>query len=343
MKRPFSMFFLLMFAILQIYLVKSPSSRQVQTTSWLTVSAKAGGLVGRNGTYYLVTPHESMKVVANGAHIAVHAGPLNWVDVPEPSGAGVWHVAMNAARIPLVGIAGAVYLAPNGTKALWVDTGTRQLYFSQPPLAAMQPVQESLGDVRKVVWAPDGDSAAILGRAGSGTGIYLWAHGHTLQSVLILQKGLQVTNFGVTRTQSVVAALADGKVWWQGHGVAALPAMRQLRVSSQHAAALGMSSSRVLFWESGHTRRYPIPSHVKWVGVPRFSQDGQFAAILSQSSQGIWHLLMYGERRSLDVRMPFDGALEYHLLGFVGEHWILVTVPSGPHQGTYAWWVTPLD
>lgn len=340
MKRPVSVFLLLMFAVLQIYIAKVPASHQVQTSSWLTVSASPGGLAEQNGQFYLVTPQTSMKLTATGIHIA--AGPpqtLSWEDVPEPSGAGVWRVAMTSGRRALLGIGGAMYPAPNGSSALWIDSGTQRLYFTQPVISPMRTVSGTLRKTDQVVWAADAESAAVLSQGAGGWGIYMWNRDNRLSPAIIPQSAQDIVNFGVTRDQTVVAALADGSVLWQGHGLVPLPHLSQVRVSRHHATALGLSSTHVVLWHSGHTSQYPLPSHVKWVGLPRFSSQGDMAATLGQTNQGIWHLMLYGRHRALDIRMPFENAAEYHLLGFVGEHWVLVTVPGGPHMGTYAWWV----
>jgi len=75
------------------------------------------------------------------------------------------------------------------------------------------------------------------------------------------------------------------------------------------------------------------------VGRAAFSANGQMAAILSQTMGGQWQLLTYADGQHLQISLLFDGKTTYYLLGFLGSHWIMVTVPSGEHAGTYAWWV----
>ncbi|MCY0909264.1 MAG: hypothetical protein OWR62_12835 [Sulfobacillus thermotolerans] len=339
MKRPISVFLLLMFAVLQIYVAKVPASHQVQTSSWMMVSAQPGGLVEQNGQFYLVTPELAMTIHATGIHITTDSPmPLAWEDVPEPSGAGVWRVGVSAGHA-LLGIGGKLYPAPNGTSALWIDGGSQQLYFTQPVVSAMHMAARGLQTSHQVVWASDAESAAILGQAAQGSGIYVWTRDHHLSPAIIPESPHDIINFGVTRDQSVIAALSNGTVLWQGHGLVKLPRLSELRVSRHHATALGQSGQQVVLWHRGQVFHYPLPAQVKWVGVPRFSPKGDMAATLGQSHQGVWHLLLYGPHRALNIRMPFSSVSDYHLLGFVGEHWVLVTVPQGPHHGTYAWWI----
>ncbi|PSR24262.1 MAG: hypothetical protein C7B47_15155 [Sulfobacillus thermosulfidooxidans] len=340
MKRPVSLFLLFAFLVIQLYVAKIPEAHQVQTTSWLAVSSEPGGLVSRNGDYYLVTPSSSFQLQSNGISITSRASGLNWVEVPEPSGAGIWRMALTAQGVPLVGIGGAIYPAPNATGTLWIDSGDHRLYYSQPPLSGMQSVGTTLSHVKKVVWAPDAQSAAVLAQGPEGWGIYVWTHANQTYPALILRGGQQqIANYGILRNQTVIAALKNGHILQQGHGLVSIPPMEQVRVSRQYASALGHTATQAIFWSNGKWNAYPLPKQLKWVGVPRFSKNGTMAATLAQNLQGTWHLLLYGHHYTLDVHMPFTDVSEYHLLGFMGDHWILITVPEGPHRGTYAWWI----
>ncbi len=339
MKRPVSVFLLFAFLVIQLYVAKIPSAHQVQTTSWLAVSSEPGGLVYRNGEYYLVTPNAAFQLQSTGISINARSAGLQWIEVPEPSGVGAWQMALTRQQVPLVGIGGAVFPAPNASSALWIDSGSHQLYFSQPPISAMQSVASNLRNIKKVVWASDAESAAIWGQGRAGWGIYLWTRANHTYPAVIPTSGEQISNFGIVRNQTVVVALNNGKLVEQGHGLIPLPVMEQVRVSRNHPAALGRTANQAIFWSAGHGHKYTVARNLKWVGVPRFSKNGIMSATLAQNFQGTWHLLLYGNHEHLDIRMPFSNVHEYHLLGFIGNHWVLVTVPKGPHQGTYAWWI----
>jgi hypothetical protein len=339
MRRPVSLLLLFAFVLTQLYVAKVPEAHQVQTTGWLAVTRQPGGLVCRNGNYYLVTPDAAIQLRSTGIGISSHERPLNWVDVPEPSGAGVWQVALTTGNIPLLGIGGPVYPSPNADSALWIDPGNRQLYFSQPALSDRHSLSTNLTQVKKIVWAQDAESAAILGQGEQGWGIYVWTRANHIDPAFIPSRGQQIDNFGIIRNQTVTTALKNGQLMVQGRGRIRLPRLDQLRVSSHYFAALGRNSNQAFFWSGGKVHHYPVSSHLKWVGVPRFSKGGTISATLAQNLQGTWSLLMYGNRQFLEVRMPFSQVSEYHLLGFMGDHWILVTIPEGSHRGTYAWWV----
>ena len=338
MRRPVSLVLLLSFVVAQLYVSKIPPTHQVQTSSWLALSRHPGGLVRRNDKYYLVTGHAAMLLESTGISINSRERGLTWVEVPEPSGAGVWQMALTQGNIPLLGIGAPVYPAPNASSAMWIDPGTHQLYYSQPPLSAVHRVNAALRKVKKVVWAQDAESAAILGQGPQGWGIYLWTRtGHIYPALISSLQ--EISNFGIMRNQIVTAARKNGQLFVQGRGRVRLPSMQQLRVSYHYLSALGRSSSQAFFWNQGKVHRYPVSSQLKWMGVPRFAQGGTVSATLAQNLHGTWDLLLYGNRQSLDVRMPFSHVSDYHLLGFMGQHWVLVTIPDGSHRGTYAWWV----
>ncbi len=339
MKRPVSLVLLLSFLVAQLYVSKVPQAHQVQTSSWLAVTSQPGGLVYRNENYYLVTGHGALLLESTGISIKSHQRGLNWVEVPEPSGAGAWQMALANGEIPLLGIGAPVYPAPNGSSAMWIDPGNHQLYYSRPPLSDRRLVNTNLRKVKKVVWAQDAESAAILGEGPQGAGVYLWTRANRIYPAIIPSSGQQISNFGISRNQIVTAALNNRQLFVQGHGKINLPSMRQLRVSSHYFAALGRTSSQVFFWINGKIHHYPVSSRLKWAGIPRFAKGGTTSAVLDQNPHGTWQLSLYSHRQFLAVRMPFSHVSEYHLLGFMGQHWVLVTIPHGNHRGTYAWWV----
>lgn len=337
-KRPVSLLLLLVFAAIQIYFAKVPLSHQVQGSTWIEVSTAAGGLVQRQGQYYLVTPNDLYHLSANQVHITAAKSTLNWVDVPEPSGVGVWKLALGPGALPLVGVGGPVYPSPDGQSVLWLDAATHLGYVSVSGQDGLSQISQRMGSISQVLWAPDSQAVGLAGQGPDGMGAYVWDRDGNLTPMALPSPGLSVTGLGFAEGNKMLVALSNGHVLYQGHGVVSLPQLSPLYLAKNHADILGTTANRVIFWQNGDKLQYARPD-LKWVGRPAFSADGKRAATLSRSMGGNWQLLIYGPRQHLDISLPFNKDAQYHLLGFLGNHWILVTVPSGPHQGTYAWWV----
>ncbi|NMP23847.1 hypothetical protein [Sulfobacillus harzensis] len=338
MKRPVSLLLLFVFAAIQIYFARVPLSHQVQGSSWIEVSRQAGGLVERQGRYYLVTPTDAFHLSANQAHITATKDRLSWVDVPEPSGAGVWKLAVGPSSLPLVGVGAPVYPAPDGQSVLWIDGSTRIGYLSMNGEDGMRPISSKMGSIQSAVWAPDSQALGVAGQGPQGFGAYIWDRDGNLTPMALPSPGIGIAALGFSQDDRLLVGLKNGKVLYQGRGVVSLPPLSPLALAKNHADILGETANNVIFWQNGTASRYPRPD-LKWVGRVAFSADGHTAATLSQSVSGGWHLLIYGSKQHLEISLPFAKDAEYHLVGFLGSHWILVTVPSGPHHGTYAWWV----
>ncbi|MHB1611668.1 MAG: hypothetical protein ACYCT0_08275 [Sulfobacillus sp.] len=339
MKRPMTLFLLLVFAAVQIYFAKLPISHQVQGSTWIDVGKVPGGLVRREGEYYLVGAEKAFQLHANGVHITMSPVSLSWMDIPQPSGQGIWHLALGAQMIPLVGIGGLVYPAPNGQSVIWVDQGTARAYVSSPATGALNPLDPGLVGVKRALWAQDSHALALLGQGPNGAGLYVWDGDHNLVPVILPNGTAQIAQFGFTRKEAVVAVLNTGRVVWQGHGlIQSLPALNPVAVASEHASVLGMTANQVIFWHDGQKISSSRPDEI-WQGAPRFSSNGEMAAILARTMDGQQKLLLYGLHHHWAISVPYPNT-PYHLIGFLGNHWVLVTVPSGNHAGTYAWWIS---
>lgn len=338
MKRPVSLLLLLVFAAIQIYFAKVPLSHQVQGSSWLEVSTAAGGMVERQGDYYLVTPTHSYHLIANQVHITAQRQVLNWIDVPEPSGAGIWKLAVGPADLPLVGIGGPVYPAPNGQSVVWIDPATHLGYLSTSGADGLNSLSNRLGSLSQILWAPDSQAIGLVGQGPQGSGAYVLDRDQNLTALALPSAGLAVTGLGFSQKNKLLVSFSNGQVLYQGRGLIQLPSLSPIYLAKTHADILGETANRVIFWQNGDTLQYARPD-IKWIGRPAFSSNGKSAAVLGRTMGGGWDLLTYGETRRLDISLPFSSQAQYHLLGFLGSHWILVTVPSGPHEGTYAWWM----
>jgi hypothetical protein len=338
MKRPVSLLLLLVFAAIQIYFARFPLAHQVQGSTWLEVCPAAGGMVERQGHYYLVTPEALYALHANGAHVTAQRSALSWVDVPEPSGAGVWKLAVGPAQVPLVGIGGPVYPAPDGQSIVWVDPRTRLGYLSADSADGMTLLSPALGRLTSVLWAPDSAALGIIGQGPDGFGAYLWDRDNNLTPMAIPSDGLAITGMGFSRDNLLLVALSTGQVLYQGRGVVPLPRLSPVFLDPNQAAILGETVRRVIFWRPTGRLTYWRPD-VRWVGRAMFGADGEEAAVLAHGMENGWELLIYGMNGHWEVSLPFARDTTYDLLGFLGNHWVLVSVPTGPHQGTYAWWI----
>lgn len=339
MKRPLTLLLLFVFAAAQIYFAKQPVSHQVQGSTWMEVSTTPGGLVERDQTYYLVGTRQAYVLQANGVHITASPQSLTWLDVPEPSGQNVWHLAVSgAAGIPLVGVGGQIYPAPNGQSVVWIDGSTDQAYVSNPVASAVTPIQPPFGRVQKALWASDSHALALLGRGPEGQGLYIWDGDHRLQAAILPSGATSITGFGIAQNESVIAGLSSGRVVLQGTGlISQIPPLSPMAVARHHETVFGMTANQVILWHRGHEARTSRPD-LAWSGVPRFSKNGQYAAVLAHNMAGQEQLLLYGLHQHWNISLPY-AKTSYHLIGFVGDHWVLVTVAEGTHQGTYAWWI----
>lgn len=339
MRRPVTVVLLFMFAAIQLYFARVPLAHQVQGSTWIDVSRAAGGLAYRQGRYYLVSPQDSYQLSANSVHITTERHPINWVDVPEPSGQGIWHLALGPQRIPLAGIGGPVYPSPNGQSVLWLDPATHLAYTSTPPEGSLVPISNRLTHVSRVLWAPDSQALALTAQGPGGYGVYVWDHDHNIVLAAIPARGQTVTGLGFTRSETVMVALSNGEVISQGKGTLKLPKLSPVQLANGQAALLGMTPRHVVFWDQGMKKVF-ARAGLKWIGRPHFSVNGRYAAVLARATGGQSHLLLYGQKNQLSVSLPYHNQSSYHLIGFVGSHWVLVTIPTGPHHGTYAWWVS---
>lgn len=338
MKRPLTLFLLFVFAAAQIYFAKQPVSHQVQGSTWIQVSTVPGGLVERDQAYYLVGTTEALTLHANGVHITATRNALTWMDVPEPSGQNIWHLASGPNGMPMVGVGGQIYPAPDGQSVVWIDSLTKKAYVSNPAASALTPIQPNFGQVERAVWASDSHALAILGQGPEGLGVYVWDGDHQIQAAILPGATTSVTGFGITQNESIIAALSSGRVVMQGSGlVSQIPRLHPLAVARHQDTVLGMTTHHVILWHAGHVSRTSRPG-IAWSGVPRFSKNGQYAAVLARNPAGAEQLLLYGFHQHWSISVPYPNTA-YHLIGFVGDHWVLVTVASGPHHGTYAWWI----
>lgn len=334
MRRPVTWLLLLLFAVAELYPVRANTRPAAAVSQWVTVSAEAGGLLSRDGRYYLVTP-STIQELRPGAETvrAVSAATVSWMDVPEPSGQGVWRVALGPRHRPLAGVGGPVFISPDGHSVLWLDPGTGTLYFSKSPLDRLGPGPGGIQSVASVRWDPDGVAAAIRGVGAQGAGIYLWKPGGLTVPAYVPGGGTAISDFTLGRQGALLVATAGGGVVWPGREPVSLPAFSTLALAHDHAALLGLTPERVVLWHRGVVFSGPRPD-LKWEGAVRFSADGNRAAVLARSSLGTPYLLVYAKTGAAKIPVPFGSG---QLIGFAGNQWVLMTVAGAGHHGVYAY------
>jgi hypothetical protein len=338
MKRKVTLFFLLMFASVQMYFAHHPVTHQVVGSTWIEVSGRAGRLVERQQQYFLATNRKIYRIRANSVHVWAKAVAVNWEEVPQPSGRGVWKVAYTRQGIPLIGAGGPVYPSTDGTEVIWRDPASGSLYESARVGDGLVPFASQLRVIQKVVWAPDGAAVAIQADGPEGSGIYVYDGDANASPVIV---SFPVLDYGFTREETVLAALSHGVLVWQGHPNRQVPLMHPVYVDNGVASVWGVHGKETLFWQEGRVRPRPRPD-VNFIGAAQFSENGSTVAVLARSASGHSELYLDGTDGQLSLRLPYDvPTADLRLEGFVGNRWVLASVLNGPHRGTYAWWVNP--
>ncbi|MDA8194115.1 MAG: hypothetical protein M0Z53_08970 [Thermaerobacter sp.] len=335
MKRPITVVLLLSFALAELYFGKGtvPSPPPL---AWMRLAPHpAQALVVRQGTYRLVTSHHSYALAVGRRSVTARPGSLKWIDVPEPSGQGVWRLAVGHDQVALAGADDTVYPAPNGKSVIWRDPGTGLLYRARsgepPRLGSAQ-----MTAVSDILWAANSRQVVLAGNGPQGYGLYLWTQGRQPMPVnLHLSTRLPVVGLGFGPHQSLLAAFNDGRLWWQGHGMVPLGPLRPLALDTGQPSVLGIGAGRAVFWHDGKQARF-LRIDAKWLGHACFSPNGQRGAVLVRNDQGSQALQVYAMGSQVTVPLPFGRKTPCRLLGFAGPHWVLLSVMSGPHRGTYA-------
>lgn len=338
MKRKVTLFFLLLFAAVQIYFAKRPLAHQVAGSSWIQVTHATGGLVARQGTYYVVGADALFRLKASSVRIEAEPVPVTWEEVPQPAGGGVWKVAYTDRGVPLTGSGGPVMPSPDGHQVIWQDPRTGRLFESGGLGSSLTPLKMPVRRVKRLLWAPDGAALAVLGTGPHGEGLYVYDGDRTLTLVLRGPQAQAIRAFGFTREETLVVALANGSLWWQGHPEAPLGYTGPVYVDNGSAAAWGLKEGQTLWWQAGTSRLRTAPV-IRFEGSAQFSPQGGEVAVLAEEGPKETAVYIEGTDGQSTVRLPFDLAAQaYRLLGFVGRHWILVEVTGGEHAGIYGWW-----
>ena len=325
MRRPVTSLLLLLFLVASLYVarpVRAPVSSPASPPVTRGLPAPTA-VVTRAGASYLVAERQAWQVSHAGA--GLRPVTLQWIDIPEPSGAGIWQVAGLTDGQALFGLGGPVYPSPARPDTLLLDPGSQQLYEvtpktaggSAPPVAVAPAVR-----VSAVRWAPSGRWAVLAGAGPDGVGVYQW-----------FSRG-GIVWLGAVAGATQLAALPDpvvatdaGAIWWRGHGSYDLH-LASVAVSAA-GTVLGFSAGQAVWWSAGHVQHLPVPGLP--LAAPRFSPSGQSAAYVAQVGRAS-ELIVVSGRGVVALRVLPEGSAVAS--GWIGRR-VVVAVLSGPHIGTY--------
>jgi hypothetical protein len=322
MRRPITAWLLLLFLAAQLY---GLSGRLVPTTApepYQKVTNVPTGLVHTDGQTYLIGESGAWTLTAAGGRVSLVPVNARWVDVPQPSGQGIWRVLATPSGIPLVGLGGPLYPEPTGQHTLWIDPGNHLAYISNgvTDLTAIGGLT-----VQQARWARQGGRAALYADGPDGVGIYLWVEGATPS--LVMATGAEpVTSLGIDTAGRAVAALANGQVWQQGHTTPVWTGQKAY-VASDGVVLGFLADGRAVWWRAGLRLAVNVPAVP--TSPPQFGQ-GLLAAYIGQVGN---HAQLIEVIRSHVVVDGLPGRT-VHLVGFLGTDPV-VTVLDPKTAGTY--------
>ncbi len=325
MRRPVTSLLLLVFLVATLYVarpVRAPAMLPA-TVPVLRVLAVPAVVVARHSGTYLVGERQAWQAGEGGLHLRPIS--LHWVEIPEPSGAGVWQLAELPNGHTLFGRGGPVYPRPQRAETLLLDPATRRLYEvtsatvrgADPPAAVAPTVQ-----VSGLRWAGAGQFAVLAGAGPDGAGLYRWSpDGGT-------------TWLGAAPSAAQWAALAEpvavsaaGDIWWLGHGRYALD-LRSAAVS-RTGTVLGFRGDEAVWWADGRTTRIHVPGLP--LAMPQFAPNGRSAAYVAQGGRAS-ELVVVAESGVVALRvLPGGYAVA---TGWIGRR-VGVAVMTGSDAGTY--------
>lgn len=326
MRRPVTSLLLLVFLVASLYV-----ARPVRAPATLPAVAPVQKVlpvptvvVARPSGPYLVGERQAWQAEGAGG-LGLKPTALHWLDIPEPSGAGVWRLAELPNGHTLLGRGGPVYPRPRRAEALLLDPGTRHLYEmtgstvrgTAPPTAVAPTVQ-----VAGVRWAATGQFAVLVGAGPNGVGLYRWSpHGGT-------------TWLGAAPSVAQLAALAEpvvvtttGNIWWFGHGRYALN-LTGAAVSAG-GTVLGFAGGDAVWWAAGHTADIKVPGLP--LATPQFAPSGRAAAYVAQVGRATEVIVVSGRGVVASRVLPGGHAVA---TGWIGRR-VAVAVLAGRDAGTY--------
>lgn len=326
MRRPVTALLLLVFLAAQVYLARSSSPPpSASSPALVRILSVPTGVLAIGRTLYLVGSDQVYLVRGTAAHVVPVPATAQWMDMPQPSGAGVWKVLVNSQGVPLLGLGGPVYTSPGGARTLYVDPGSHTAYVGEGSGSPLTPVDPGSLSVDAVRWNAAGTAAALVGQGPDGPGVYRMGLVGQV-SLAIATPGTMASSVGFDPAGQIVAALDSGQLAWEGHPQT-LPSLKPAWVSSS-GAVLGFRDGRAVWWIGGHTNVIRVAALP--ISAPRFHPGGQQAGYVAQVGRRS-ELVLLTARKATTVPLPGGEAV---VTGWIGSQ-VVVAILGGPNQGTY--------
>lgn len=325
MRRPVTALLLLVFLAVQIYLARPSAPPAVSSPGLVRILSVPTGVLTIGHSIYLVGSDQVFSVRGTGSHVVPQPVAAQWMDMPQPSGAGVWKVLVNGQGVPLLGLGGPVYTSPGGGRTLYVDPGSHTAYVGEGSGSPLTPVDPGSLAVDAVRWNAAGTAAALVGQGPEGPGIYRMNMTGQV-SLAIATPGTMATSVGFDPAGGIVAALDSGQLAWEGHE-RTLPSLKPAWVSPS-GVVLGFRDGRAVWWVGGHTSVVRVPAMP--ISAPRFRPGSQQAGYVAQVGRAS-ELVLLTAHRTTSVPLPSGDAM---VTGWLGSQ-VVVAILSGPNQGTY--------
>ncbi|MBX5467466.1 MAG: hypothetical protein K6U14_08270 [Firmicutes bacterium] len=338
MRRPLTAFLLLLFLAAQwIFGPLKPGENPAPSpTGWVKLAPEPTALVHSGGQWALVGQARYYRLIPAQATRTPSAASLRWEAIPEPSGAGVWHLLATAEDIPLLGTGGLVYPNPFQPGVALRDPATGQIFFGHPGGAVVPATSTLRSPTGRVVWLPPGNAVAVVGTGPAGYGIWRLTAAEPARLLAPLAPGTHVLALGWDASGALLWATDTGRVFWQGHGALPLPPLTSVAIARGAAAVFGIDGhGRVVFWQPGHVQTRALPA-LSFTGRPRFAPSGAGVAVVAETPKHQLVVLWDTPRQMHEVPLPDTPPVDYHLAGIWGP-WVVVEALDGPHPGTYAY------
>lgn len=322
MRRPWTWLLLLAFVTAQIYGLHRVVARHTRAPEIAKVSSVVGGILTRNGRQYLVSPENVYLLGGRDSHINLTTVSAAWADVPEPSGAGVWHILASQTGEVLMGLHGLVFGSPVGAHAVLVDPATRIPLVARtvkgPPLAL------SDYSVDRLVWSSVAPLAVFLGRGPKGTGFYSVSDVGAV-TFLYPVTPATIASFGDDGA-NLSAVTTSGALVYQGQILQAMPEAPAWTMAD--GTILGWTKNDALWWKDGNlagTVAAPLPN-AKPVVPP-----GKLVAAYLIGTAGHEQLVILSPKHVSTIPFPYADA---RVVGWYHQA-VLIAVTTGSNAGLY--------
>lgn len=325
MRRPITSALLLLFLLASLYLARPASPETVLSplaARWLPVPTV---VVHQGHDTYLVATTAAWLVSGSGRPPRVVPLELNWVEIPEPSGAGVWRLAQTKSGRTLFGLGGPVFPSPTGEQTLLLDPGSHRLYsLTASPTGATPPISPLATGIQisQVRWSREGTFVVAFGVGERGAGLYRWT-GRTAPTWI---GPVSDPVLALAALPHPVAVTEHGTVDWLHHGV--YPLNLTMPAVSSAGTVLGFRDARAVWWQSGRATDMAVPALP--LVTPRFSPDGNQAAYIAQVGRDT-DVLVVSAHGVHTLPAPGPNSV---VAGWIGRD-VVVSVLAGPNEGTY--------